>query len=347
MMIDRVRLFAVLLSGSLLAPAVASAQEPDAPLFQSTETIHLTLETDIDKLRRDRREESEYIDAVVKVALPSGKEEAIPLRVRTRGNFRLDRNSCWFPPVRLNFRKEDVAGTTFDGQDKLKLVTHCQQKDEYEQNVLEEYLVYRIYNLLTDISFRVRLVRMTYVDVNGGDDTITRYGFLIEDEDALAARFGGEILEMDVLRPAIFDPDHAAMMSVFEYMVGNTDFSMQVFHNVELLRMENGAYVPVPFDFDFTGLVNARYARPDPQFKSGSVRYRIYRGFCRPTVDFDAIYAQFNGIRDEVYEIVRSIDGITEKTVEEAIDYLDEFYEVINDPEEARRKITDACRDNR
>lgn len=338
------RLPMVLAFSSLLASTLR-AQEPDAPLFQAHETLHLTLETDVDKLRRDRRQESEYIEAVVKVALPSGAEEAIPLRVRTRGNFRLDRNSCWFPPVRFNFRKEDVVGTTFAGQDKLKLVTHCQERDEYEQNVLEEYLVYRIYNLLTDISFRVRLVRMTYVDVNGGDDTITRYGFLIEDAEAMAARSGGELLEMNTLRAAIYDPEPAARLAVFEFMVGNTDFSIQVFHNVELLRLGDGRFLPVPFDFDFTGLVNARYARPDPQLRSGSVRYRIFRGFCRSTVDYDALYEEFRGIRDEVFSIARGIDGISEETLGDDIEYLEEFYEVINDPEEARNKITDACRD--
>jgi hypothetical protein len=326
------------------SPHVASAQEEFSALFESHEVLDFTIETDIDRLRRDRREDSEQMPGSVVVHLPDGSVEILPVQVRTRGHFRLDRDSCWFPPIRLNFRTRDLEGTTFRGQDKLKLVTHCQQRREFEQNVIEEYLVYRLYNLLTDVSYRVRLVRVTYIDINGGDDNLTRFGVVIESDDMLAERFDGEILKMELLRPAIYDAQQAALMSVFQYMVGNTDWSMVVFHNMEVLRRGDGSHVPVPYDFDWTGVVDAQYARPDERFKIGSVRQRLYRGFCRPTVDFEEVYDRFRAVEDDTYRLVRNQEGLSDGNKGKLIDYLEDFYEVINDPEKAQDRIVKACR---
>lgn len=329
----------------LLLAAGLSAQEADAPLFQSHHVLELTLETDLRTLRRDRREDaSEYIDAVMRVAKEDGNEEVVPLRVRTRGHFRLDPNSCWFPPVRLNFPSDSVAGTTFEGQDKLKLVTHCRRRGEYEQNVLEEYLAYRIYNLLSDISFRVRPARVTYVDREGGDDTETWWAFLIEDEGAMAARVAGEIVDLPQLRPAIMDSEFAVVQAVFQFMIGNTDWSQIHLHNLKILRTD-ARYVSVPYDFDFSGLVDADYARPDPALRSGTVRFRLYRGYCRPTVAYAGVYERFQAIRDDVYDLIRGQPGLSESSVRRAVEYLDDFYEILDDPAKAKDKILDECRD--
>jgi hypothetical protein len=323
----------------------SAAQEDFARLFDSHDILEFTIETDIDRLRRDRREDSEQMPASMVVQRPDGKVDVLPVKVRTRGHFRLDKDSCWFPPIRLNFRTRDLEGTAFQGQDKLKLVTHCQQRREFEQNVIEEYLVYRLYNLLTDVSYKVRLVRVTYIDIDGGDENLTRFGVIIEADDMLAARFDGEILDMSFLRPAIYEPEQAALMSLFHYMVGNTDWSMVVFHNVEALRRGDGAYLPVPYDFDWTGVVDAQYARPDPKFRTGSVRQRIFRGFCRPTVDQESIYQQFRDIQDAAYDLVRNQEGLSERNKGKLIDYLENFYEVIDDPAKAHERIVRTCRE--
>jgi hypothetical protein len=335
----------VLIVGWLASPHPGVAQEDFDRLFASHEVLEFTIETDVDRLRRDRDEDAEQMPGSVLVQLPDGNVEVLPVKVRTRGHFRLDPNACWFPPIRLNFRTRDLGGTTFQGQDKLKLVTHCQQRREFEQNVIEEYLVYRLYNLLTEISFRVRLVRVTYIDINGGDDNITRFGVVIEADDMLAERLGGDILEMQSLRPAIFDAEQAALLSVFQYMVGNTDWSMVVFHNVEVLRRGDGSQLPIPYDFDWTGVVDAQYARPDPQFRTGSVRQRVFRGFCRPTIAFDAVFDRFRNIEQEAYQLIRDQEGLSERNKGKLIAYLEEFYEVIDDPGKARDRIVEACRE--
>ncbi|RMH15103.1 MAG: hypothetical protein D6701_10375, partial [Gemmatimonadetes bacterium] len=319
---------------------------PPADLFAARGTLRLTLRTDVRTLRRDRRgDEPEYLPAAL---LVHGEDdtviEAIPLRVRTRGNFRRTSPACWFPPVRLNFRKKDVPGTAFHGQDKLKLVTHCRERDEFEQNVLEEFLAYRWYNEITDASFRVRLVRITYADTTGRDDDVTRYGFLIEDEDRMAERLGGEARDLENVHPAVLDGQAAATLDVFQYLIGNTDWSAYTGHNVKFVRLE-GRHVPVGYDFDFSGLVEADYARPDPSLRIGSVRQRLFRGFCRPAVDYEAVFRRFLDRRERLYALAREQEGFEERSVRRAVEYLDDFFEVLDDPGKTRKRILEACRE--
>ena len=90
--------------------------------------------------------------------------------------------------MRVDVSRTCVGGTVFDGQNGIKLVSHCRDRDDDEQDVLKEY---RTFNLLTDESFRVRLARITYVDGEDDDDPVVRYAFFIEEAEAMAERLGG------------------------------------------------------------------------------------------------------------------------------------------------------------
>ncbi|MFV2007593.1 MAG: hypothetical protein ACC667_09095, partial [Longimicrobiales bacterium] len=288
--------------------------------------------------------DSEYEPAELFLGTAGDESEGLAVKVKTRGRFRLQRSSCKYPPLRLNFPEKGAEGTVFEGQDRLKLVTHCQDRDSYEVNVIEEYLAYRIYNLLSDISFRVRLARITYADARGKDDPIVRYGFLIEDEDAMAARLGGTLAEAPSASPYDYDGEGAALVTVFEYMVGNTDFSLVKFHNIKLFRTADFVYFPIAYDFDWSGLVNARYAKPDPLIGTRSVRQRLYRGFCRPDVDFSKILSSIAERRSVINELIATQEGLDQRSRDRLTEYLDEFFETIGDPREVEREITGACR---
>jgi len=335
------------LLGAVLLPPAGGAQTPahDLPLFATHDVLEMRIESNIDVLRRMRDEDAEEIEGTIFAVRPDGRTDILPVELRTRGNTRLDRNTCFFPPLRLNVRTRDMEGTVFEGQDKIKLVTHCRPQGEYEQNTVEEYLAYRLYNLVTDISFRVRLARITYVDIDGGDSDVTRYGFLIESDEHLAERFGGRILELEALRPEIYDPSQAALLALFQYMIGNTDWSTYVFHNAELLRISPGLHLPVPYDFDWTGLVDADYARPDPQFRIGSVRQRLYRGFCRTNVAFEPLLQRYRDAREASLAMVAEEAALSEDNRRKMTEYLQEFYDIIDDPGEVQDKILDACRE--
>ncbi len=340
----------VLVAAFAMPPALSGQEEEEqrrpSALFDSHEVLEFTLETDLDRLKDDRGETNAERPARILIGGEDGETLEIPLQVRTRGNFRLRRATCSFPPIRLNFKQGQLEGTPFDGEDKLKLVAHCKDRDQYEQNVLEEYVAYRIFNLLSDVGFQVRLARLTYVDTSGKDKPATRYAFLIEDEEAMAARLGGTMIEVAQAHPSGLNPEQGVLVSVFQYMIGNTDWSLVGFHNIKLMRRGFTDYVAIPYDFDFSGLVDAPYAGPNPLLEDfiRSVRDRLYRGFCWEGVDYQAVYAVFNERQEAIYEMIRGVEGLKEDNIEDAIDYLDEFYETINNSRRAEREILDACR---
>lgn len=335
-----------LMTALLLTTAwpVAIQEADSIPLFRSHDVLELTLEADFDALDDDRSQETEDRPATLRWTAPDGTSRLQEMQVKTRGKFRLKPSTCPFPPLRLNFKKDAVTGTVFAGQDKIKLVTHCRDRDDYEQNVMKEYLAYRIYNVLTEMSMQVRLARITYVDTSGDSEPVTRLAFLLENDEALAARVGGTLMEVPQADPGNFADRAAVRLSVFQYLLGNTDWSMAYFHNVKLVRTSDGRYVPVPYDFDWSGLVDARYAQPDPSLPIDDVRERIYRGFCRPGVDFGEVLAEFMDARPRIYELVREQEGLEEDTRKDALQFLAGFFEVLGSERRARREIGEACR---
>lgn len=317
-----------------------------APLFQDVEPVQLRIEADFKSLRGDRGDRRGEREARLIVVEDDGTETALPLKVRTRGRFRLERSTCAFPPLRLNVPKSRVEGTLFEGQDKLKLVTHCRDRDEFEQNTLREYLVYRFYNLLTPLSFQVRLARITYLDTEGRDETRERWGFVIESERAVADRLGGSLVPDDgqMVHPARMRGEDTGRVTLFQYLVGNTDFSMYYGHNVAAVEMDQSRVIPVPYDFDFAGVVDARYAKPAPELGTRSVRERVYRGVCRPDVDHNAMKALLLGHRDSMTALVQSQVGLQADEARDVLEYLDEAWETLQRPDDARREIAESCR---
>ena len=314
-------------------------------LFTSDAPLEITLAADFDQLRKDRTDDAEDRPAQVLVMGPDGDPVEIPSHVKTRGHFRLQRSTCPDPPLRLNLPETRPQGTVLDGQDKLKLVTHCRDSDRSEQNLLEEYLAYRIYNQLTDISFRVQLAEITYLDTSGKRDPIHRMGFLIEDEDAMAERLAGRLIETPAANPSDFVQDQLSLMYLFQFMIGNVDWGAGTSHNVKIL-LKDSEYYPIPYDFDWSGLVDAPYAGPNPMTMRlhSSVRERLYWGACLPGLDYEALFGRFRSARDEVLDLVRDQTGLTERNRESAEGYLEEFFSTIDDPRQAERAIINACR---
>ena len=314
-------------------------------LFSSDDVLDFVIASNFDRLKKDRSQESEEIPGQVAVRNAGGETVEIPIQVKTRGMFRLQRRICSDPPLRLNFPETEPHGTVFDGQDKLKLVTHCHDPDRYEQNLLEEYLAYRIYNQVTDASFRVRLAEITYLDSGGENDPVTRMAFLIEDEDAMAARLGGMMMNPPSTLPTDFVLDQLSLFYVFQFMIGNVDWGTGSNHNAKIVRTDQG-HLPIPYDFDFSGLVDAPYAGPNELTEPfhDSVRERVYWGVCMPAIDYQGVFDRFNQKRDAILDQARNQAGLSKYNVESAVDYLEEFYQIINDPRDARAVIIGACR---
>ncbi len=264
---------AILLITGLISSTVLYAQEMQAgqaaPLFQSEETLNLELKADFNKVF-SVKDDSTYFPARLSWTDDAGLKKEIDIKIRTRGNARRNKDVCRFTPLRLNFPKEATKGTPFEGQKNIKLVTHCDRADFYEQNTMVEYLIYKAFNILSDSSFKVRPAMINYVYTGGKTDTLRKFAFFIEPEKYLAGRLHGIEIKSGKIHPDRWDPSQTCLVDMFQYMIGNTDYSIYELHNIAMFQDSVNKFptLPVPFDFDFSGLVSANYAVPNPMMNT-------------------------------------------------------------------------------
>jgi hypothetical protein len=322
----------------LLAGSAQAAGKPKA-LFESDEPISLTLSGPMDG-GMSRLRTAKPVPGVLKVA--GAAPETLSVTLSVRGVTRRLREICSFPPLYVTFVNKPPATSIFKGQKRLKLVTHCQDSDRYQQYVLLEYASYRLYRALTPESFGVRLARINYLQDNGKPIT-TRTGFFIEDVDAVAKRNGQQRLKgVNHILVAQLDPAAAARFAVFQYMISNLDWSMtssapgeDCCHNSRLLSTKGATtgLVTVPYDFDYGGLVNAPYAVPPSNIHRGSVRVRYYRGFCQHNEQAQAVAADISARRTSLLGMVDQTPGLDEDSRKRAASYLGEFFDQAATPQ--------------
>lgn len=306
------------------------------PLFSSDEVLNIRIITNFRELQRDRGDEPDYHEATIIYVEADGDTVQVPLKVKARGNFRRQASNCSLPPLLLNFPKKEVEETIFKNQDKLKVVTRCR----YEDFVPQEYMVYKLYNLITDYSFKARMAMITYEDISGKRKTETSAGFIIEDEDLLAKRHKTTIKGKEPQTPThLTDQLGMATMAVFQYMIGNTDWSVPFQHNIKLLEQPTGLAMPVAYDFDHAGIVEASYATPAPELKLRSTRDRTYRGLGYSEGIFAQVFENFNRVKPQIYELYETNENLNPAYVKRTLKYLDQFYEIINDPARARSEF--------
>lgn len=331
----------------LLAALAASPVRGDTvPLFASEEPLELRLEADFGAIGRDHADDPE--ERPGHLTLPDGR--VLDVQLRPRGDFRRDPAYCSFPPLRLNVKRGQAEGTVFAGQDKLKVVVPCRpEREGYEAYVLREYLLYRVYALLTEVSFRTRLARITFANAGREDPSPSRWAFLIESDEALAERVGGQALDIPEgknVRASLLDPEASTRVAVFEYMIGNTDWADARVHNVVILGVR-GRIVPVPYDFDFAGAVATPYAVPAPGTPITTVQQRFYRGWCWQDLDTEGVLRTFRDARPSVERRVRDFAPLSVAARAEMVAYFAQFYETIDTRERARRRLFRDCRELR
>lgn len=345
----RMALCQTLVALVLISVAGRSSLAAPQPLFADDTLLQVALSAPLSSVLRER-DSAGYFTGNLSYRDESGAIREVAVRIRARGNFRRRQTICEFPPLRLNFVTKDMAGTVFEGQDKLKLVTHCRTgSPRFEQLILKEHLAYRMLQTLTPNSFYVRLLRISWQDTDSGDKPFERYGFLIEDEDLLADRIGLPTANVSHTFPADLDGKQAALIGVFEYMIGNTDFSMlrgpeadDCCHNAVLLANGDGL-LPVPYDFDYSGLVDAPYAVPNPRLKIRNVRTRLYRGRCEHNSLLDETLSRFRNAQADIMQLVATQDGLSKSVRRSTRRYIEKFYDDIDDPKQVDKLLTQRC----
>src|SRR5688572_9502734 len=292
---------------------------------------------------RDTLSTKEYWGEV-QMADDKGGELKIPVQLRTRGHYRLANKNCTFVPLRLDFKKGEVKETVFDGQDKLKLVTHCNSNALYEEYMIREYLAYKVHNLITPRSYRARMAKVTYVDSATGTPIETRNGIFMEHEDDVAKRMEGEIAE---LRGALFDDVDANQIlevAIFEAFVGNTDWSLSALHNIRLVRQQNMNIMPVAYDLDFSGLVGTRYSTPDPRLGIRSVKERLYRGPCKEPEELAPFFGVYRDKKDAILKLYDDTPGLDGRYRNDAKAFLTQWFKMLDTPRDAKWLFKENCK---
>lgn len=297
-------------------------------LIYGKDLVEVTLETDLVKLIENIKSD-QYQAAIISFENNRGEQTVMPVEVRPRGNFR--RRVCEFPPIKLKFPKDKLVAADLQPHNKLKLITHCiDDKAAGQENLLKEYLAYKLYNELTDQSYRVQLIRLNYVDLKGKLSRIKRYAVLIEDTDEMAERLGGE--ECDCLNPASdqVDSRQERIHALFQYMIGNEDWSLRMNRNLKVVKpLDDRKWIPVPYDFDFSGLVNAPYAIPNRQLGITSIQDRHYLGLPIKDEEMKGLFDYFLSKQADLYQVVADCSYLNKSSRNEVIDYLETFFEQI------------------
>ena len=311
-------------------------------IFDSDDLLTISLKFDISKYRKTKPDE-EYLDAQLTYYTSNSDSVTKKLRVRARGEFR--REYCSFPPILLNFRSEDPTWGGVAEINKLKMVTQCVPGNQ--ESLFREYLVYKLYNILTDNSFRVRLLKVNYINTAKQNEVSTEYAFVIEPLEHLTKRINAAEARANNLDQKDVIPEMMDRMAIFNYMIGNTDWSVPVRHNVLLLApgfpMPPDKAIVVPYDFDFSGLVNANYASPNPELKIKTVRERLYRGVCREEEIYVTAFREFLENEEEFYRAINEFPYLSDHSKKEMINYLDLFLDGIDNRKTVLNKIMYDC----
>ncbi len=338
----------------LSAGAVSAAGDGGkvSPLFQSHEPLSLRISAPFSQFIRGRGSERPYVPAMLTFTDENGAERQLELKIRVRGKSRANPETCSFPPLMLNFSRKKLDGTPFADENKLKLVTHCQNKSAYENYVRLEYLNYRVFQLFTDHSVRVRLAQINYRDSENDKDLGVHTAFFLEDSGRMARRLGMKQIRETRLAPQIYDPASLNLVEVFAYFLGNVDWSAvrgpegeDCCHNIIPLRDASGKTFPVPYDFDSTGVVDAPYAPVPKSLSIDSVRQRLYRGFCHGDGILQGTLQLFEEKRGAITDLYQSQADLSPRSASSALNYYGIFYKTIGTPGSLEREIVNKCRD--
>jgi hypothetical protein len=331
------------LAFALVAPSRASAEKP---LFAGDDKVHLVIQAPLSTLIRNRSNNGTISGTLVE---PNG--QSLPITLALRGITRRTSEVCDFPPLRVDFTAPPPPTSLFAGQKKLKLVTHCRSSPSSQQYVLLEYAAYRMYNLLTPRSFRARLADIDYREADGRA-IVSRIGFFLEDLSDVGHRngmrevHGGERIPLSNLSA----PD-AGRYALFEHMIGNHDWSMRAgppgddcCHNARLIGVAAaGQTIPVPYDFDFSGLVDPPYAFPPAELQLQDVRERLYRGYCMHNADAMTAARQMRSERPRIIAVLSQVPGLDGRTQSRAASYLNGFFADIGTDADLGSRVLNRC----
>ncbi len=336
--------FLSLITSNVLFAQEQQYQKSIFDFFQADTVIHWIIETDFEKLLNSKEVE-EWQEASLTFKGKGGILNKWGVKVRTRGNMR--KKICDYPPVKIKFPEDTIANRSLKPFNSIKLVTNCRTQRSDEKLLLREYLAYKLYNVLTEVSFRVQLIQLTYLDTGKKHSPFSRKALIIEPVDELAERLDGTESKLKYCHERATHDSLSTLMTVFQYFISNPDWQIVSTHNVKVIKSKKyQSLVVVPYDFDYSGIVNADYATPHSSFPITHVRQRFYMGACRTMEELESIFEIFHQKRPELMSEVELVEGLTERDKRTLIRFFDEFYETIAIPKRVKREFIEHCKDN-
>ena len=318
------------------------AQNSNQPtLFQDEEPLSIRLEYSFKEIIKSNSD-TIYFPSVLYYSSDNQHWDSVKIGMRGRGKFR--RENCFFTPIRIKIDKDDAKRTLFQGNRNLKLVLPCRTGPQFNDLVLKEYMCYQMYEPLTPYTFKTRLLNATVADLGGKQKKVYDVkAFFIEDDDVAARRYNGKAVD-DHLHPRQINDTCSLRFDFFEYMIANTDWSSAFQHNSKTIRIGN-KFVPIAYDFDMAGFVNASYAQHNPKLPISSVRERLYRGYCRDENVAQFVRKDFIETMPSVFEALNRYErDFDPKEFTKMKKYIQEFFDVLNDDKLFNNKILASCR---
>ncbi len=283
-----------------------------------------------------------YVPAQIQVASPDGRMMEMDVKVKTRGHMRL--SICTYPPLKLKIDKSDLATHACNDLNEMDLVHPCHNGDEYDQYLLREYVAYKLYQILSPYSFEVRLIRIHYLKPDQTEAHEPRYAFLVENEEEFVARFGAKRYNSATISRNSIEHEAYLRMSLFQFMIGNTDWHMPSRHNLDFAGIPgHPLLITIPFDFDYSGLVSAPYAAHHESIKLSSVEVRYYQGWCEPSEDVEKQIRLFLEKKNEIMMLPDKVEGLDAKSIEHIRTYITDFYNIIENPKKLENQIFRHC----
>lgn len=326
-------------------PYNATGEKADFPekkfaLFDSDELLEISLEFDLRTFLR-KNPKTGYQDAMLIIPVSENDTIDRKVKIRPRGEYR--QRICSFPPIMVNFKKLFPAYSDTGKINKIKLVTHCQPGKTSDDNVLREYLVYKLFSVLTDTSFRVRLLRINYLDSEKKRKPFEQYGFFIEPLEILALRTNATIVKSTNLTQKHIVPHNMDRVAIFFYMIAQWDWSVPGLHNVSVIIPPNyagtGLGISVPYDFDLSGVVNPGYGFPDEKMGIKSNRDRLFSGICRSREEFSRDLEEYRNLKDSFYSVINDFRYIDQQSKKDIIEFLDQFFRQLDNEKDMERLI--------
>lgn len=301
--------------------------------------LYLTLDW---KEMEKHKHEKAYMPAGIDLQSPHGDSLSMNAKVRTRGHMRLE--ICAVPPIKLKLDKKDLEKHSLSSLNEMDLVSHCHEGDQYDQYLLKEFLAYKLYELVSPYHFHVQLVRMHYESPEGEETHHTSYAFIVENAEELTSRLKAKLNKNPVVSPSAIDHETFLTVCLFQFMIGNTDWYIPTRHNLEFIGVPPyKLLVAIPFDFDYAGLVDAEYAVPHETLNLSSVITRYYQGWCQSEEEVNKALLVFRDQKESILDMCDHIQGFNEKSVKQTREYLQNFFDIIENPKKLQSQIIKHC----